>query len=57
MLQFVLLSHLFWGTWAVLQASMSNIDFDFLDYSCKRIAAFHKHKVDFRMKTTETGKE
>lgn len=42
-----LLSNLFWGCWAVLQASISTIDFDFLDYAGKRIAAFHRHRKEF----------
>ena len=47
-LRFVLLSHLFWGTWAILQASMSVIDFDFMSYAKKRISAYHKHNELFQ---------
>jgi len=40
---FVLVDHLWWGSWAVVQAAWSPIDFDFLAYAEARIAglAFH----------------
>lgn len=34
---FTLCSHLFWGTWAVIQAKFSKIDFDYLSYARDRL--------------------
>lgn len=31
--QFVLISHIFWGIWALIQTENSYIDFDFLGYT------------------------
>lgn len=40
---FTLVDHLWWGSWAVVQARHSPIDFDFMDYARLRFAglAFH----------------
>uniref|UniRef100_A0A0G4HGT6 ethanolamine kinase n=1 Tax=Chromera velia CCMP2878 TaxID=1169474 RepID=A0A0G4HGT6_9ALVE len=38
-LAFVPVSHLFWGSWACLQALHSEIDFDFYGYGFKRLSA------------------
>lgn len=43
--QFALLSHLQWGTWSLVQASVSSIDFDFLDYSSQRLAEMKAKKA------------
>jgi len=40
---FVLPDHLWWGTWAVLQAFHSPIDFDFLGYAQLRFAGLSVH--------------
>jgi ethanolamine kinase len=40
---YVLTDHLWWGTWAVLQARYSPIDFDFLQYARLRFAGFDLH--------------
>lgn len=37
-------SHQFWGSWCVLQAAHSNIDFDFLLYSRKRFDGLTLHQ-------------
>eukprot|EP00475_Leptophrys_vorax_P005394 TRINITY_DN13269_c0_g1_i2.p3 TRINITY_DN13269_c0_g1~~TRINITY_DN13269_c0_g1_i2.p3 ORF type:complete len:435 (-),score=127.98 TRINITY_DN13269_c0_g1_i2:3931-5235(-) len=42
-----LVSHLFWGIWAVVQAKYSPIEFDFINYSKLRITGFHQHKPRF----------
>eukprot|EP01086_Lenisia_limosa_P014603 TRINITY_DN4550_c0_g1_i1.p1 TRINITY_DN4550_c0_g1~~TRINITY_DN4550_c0_g1_i1.p1 ORF type:complete len:377 (-),score=63.92 TRINITY_DN4550_c0_g1_i1:54-1184(-) len=34
----MLVSHYYWGTWALVQAAYSAIDFDFLSYGLKRVA-------------------
>ena len=40
---FVLVDHLWWGTWAVLQAKHSPIDFDFMNYAQLRFAGLEFH--------------
>ena len=42
---YVLTDHLWWGTWAVLQARYSPIDFDFLQYARLRLAGFDLHQA------------
>ena len=42
---FSLASHVVWGVWSILQASFSPIDFDYLEYSKKRLDEFHKRKA------------
>ncbi|XP_043498263.1 ethanolamine kinase 1 [Polistes fuscatus] len=44
--KFVLLTHFFWGCWALIQSQHSNIDFDFLQYAAIRFDEY------FRIKTT-----
>ena len=44
---FVLADHFFWGTWAVIQAHHSPIDFDFMDYARLRLAGFDFHAPRF----------
>lgn len=34
--------HLFWGLWGLIQASQSEIDFDYFYYSVQRMNAFRK---------------
>ena len=46
---FVLPDHLFWGTWAVIQAYHSPIDFDFMEYARLRLDGF-----DFHERTLQT---
>ncbi|CAB4001462.1 ethanolamine kinase 1 [Paramuricea clavata] len=45
--QFALVSHLFWGVWALLQANFSSIDFDFLLYSRNRLYEYLRRKDEF----------
>lgn len=37
---FALISHVYWGVWAVLQAKWSAVDFDYLSYSQLRWSRF-----------------
>ena len=37
-----LASHLFWGIWALLQATFSTIDFDYFEYSLERIGVHNR---------------
>eukprot|EP00808_Paulinella_micropora_P015986 g31517.t1 len=36
----ILLAHLFWGTWATLQGAYSNLDFDYLAYAAMRFKGY-----------------
>lgn len=38
---FYLSSHIYWGLWALLQATHSAIDFDFVSYAVKRLTALY----------------
>ena len=40
---FVLVDHLWWGSWAVVQARYSPIDFDFMGYAALRLAGLDFH--------------
>jgi ethanolamine kinase len=44
---FVMVDHLWWGSWAVVQAAWSPIDFDFLDYARLRFAGFDFHEAQW----------
>ncbi|KAJ1971554.1 hypothetical protein H4R34_005706 [Dimargaris verticillata] len=37
-----LATHVFWGLWGLIQASESNIDFDYLEYAHQKLSAFHR---------------
>jgi hypothetical protein len=41
---FIPCSHMFWGLWGIIQASQSQIDFDFLSYAEQRLLEYHKTK-------------
>jgi len=40
----MLASHLFWGLWALVQAELSNIDFNYFSYGVARIQAYYANK-------------
>ncbi|CAL1568633.1 unnamed protein product [Knipowitschia caucasica] len=44
--KFSLASHFFWGLWALIQAKVSTIDFDFLGYAVLRFNQYFKMKPD-----------
>ncbi|CAL8318744.1 unnamed protein product [Lota lota] len=44
--RFTLASHYFWGLWALIQASLSTIDFDFLGYAVLRFNQYYKMKPE-----------
>jgi len=44
---FTCASHLFWGSWAIIQSKYSPIDFDFLHYSQVRLQGYWMHKREF----------
>lgn len=41
-----LASHLYWALWALIQANVSSIDFDYLDYFFLRYEEYKKQKAD-----------
>lgn len=45
--KFSLASHFFWGTWGLIQAHNSTIDFDFLGYAITRMNEYFKNKDKF----------
>ena len=42
--KFVLCSHLLWGSWGLVQAKHSTIDFDFKDFSEQRFREYARMK-------------
>jgi ethanolamine kinase len=45
--KFALLVRLFWGTWALVQANISGIDFDFLGYAILILDEYKRRKNEF----------
>jgi ethanolamine kinase len=44
---FALLAHFYWTVWALVQASVSDIDFDYLDYAKLRFSEYLRRKDSF----------
>lgn len=44
--KFLMLPHLFWGIWAMVQAESSNLDFDYREYARLRLADYFRVKRD-----------
>jgi hypothetical protein len=44
---YALLSHAYWGVWALVQARYSPIDFDYLEYHHLRMAEFRRRKHEY----------
>ena len=42
-----LASHQFWGTWSILQAKYSPIEFDYMGYSKLRWDEYYRRKEEF----------
>lgn len=42
-----LASHLYWASWAILQAKWSSIDFDYMEYATVRLDEYYKRKSGF----------
>lgn len=42
-----LVSHQFWGTWSLIQARYSAIDFDYMEYSSIRWDEYYQRKAEF----------
>jgi len=45
--KFALVSHFFWGSWALVQGAISQIDFDFVAYAELRFAEYFNKKNEF----------
>jgi len=45
--KFALVSHFFWGSWALVQGAISQIDFDFVAYAELRFAEYFNKKEEF----------
>ena len=39
-------SHLFWGIWGLIQATISDIDFDYVEYAHNRISKYRSLLAD-----------
>ncbi|BES90790.1 DNA ligase [Nesidiocoris tenuis] len=42
--KFILVSQVFWSTWALVQAEISELDFDFIDYAAMKMADYESRK-------------
>jgi len=49
---FTPVSHLWWGLWAVMQATISTIDFDYLHYAELRLREYRKLRPGFSRKAS-----
>ncbi|KAI9591562.1 choline/ethanolamine kinase [Syncephalis fuscata] len=45
--QFALASHFYWGLWALVQAELSNIDFDYISYAVLRFNEYYRRRDEF----------
>ncbi|KAF8924880.1 kinase-like domain-containing protein [Dissophora ornata] len=45
--KFALTSHIMWGLWGLIQASQSEIDFDYFEYSLQRLSEFRRRRDEF----------
>jgi len=52
--KFTLCSHLFWIAWALIQAKVSTIDYDFLGAAIKRLEEYKRMKL-LTLKTSQIG--
>ena len=52
--KFTLCSHLLWAVWALIQAKVSNIDYDFLNVAMQRLIEYKRMKM-LVLKTTQIG--
>ncbi|GBC01839.1 hypothetical protein RclHR1_04350015 [Rhizophagus clarus] len=45
--KFALASHFYWGLWGLIQAQLSDIDFNYMEYAVLRFTEFYKRKDEF----------
>ena len=51
-----LASHQYWGTWAIMQACWSSIDFDYMGYAALRWGEYKRRKDEFLTQAKEAAK-
>ncbi|KAI8345614.1 kinase-like domain-containing protein [Mortierella sp. GBAus27b] len=45
--KFALTSHIMWGLWGLIQATQSEIDFDYFEYALQRFGEFRRRRDEF----------
>ncbi|KAJ3399111.1 hypothetical protein HDV05_002048, partial [Chytridiales sp. JEL 0842] len=45
--KYALAAHMFWGVWALIQAEISDLDFDYADYSQMRFKEYFRRRDEF----------
>ncbi|KAI8354468.1 kinase-like domain-containing protein [Mortierella sp. GBAus27b] len=45
--KFALTSHIMWGLWGLIQATQSEIDFDYVEYALQRLNEFRRRRDEF----------
>ncbi|KAG0252956.1 hypothetical protein BG011_006632 [Mortierella polycephala] len=45
--KFALTSHIMWGLWGLIQATQSEIDFDYFEYALQRLSEFRRRHDEF----------
>ncbi|KAF9182356.1 hypothetical protein BGZ51_002055 [Haplosporangium sp. Z 767] len=45
--KFALTSHIMWGLWGLIQATQSEIDFDYFEYALQRLSEFRRRRDEF----------
>ncbi|KAI1321185.1 hypothetical protein EDD11_007751 [Mortierella claussenii] len=45
--KFALTSHIMWGLWGLIQATQSEIDFDYAEYALQRLSEFRRRRDEF----------
>ncbi|XP_043240299.1 ethanolamine kinase 1-like isoform X1 [Amphibalanus amphitrite] len=53
--KFSLLSHFYWGVWALVQTRFSNIDFDYLEYAITRFSEYDRRREQLRSLALPVG--
>ncbi|KAJ3271863.1 Ethanolamine kinase [Terramyces sp. JEL0728] len=48
-LAFSLAAHFFWSLWALIQAEISDIDFDYIEYAVMRLQEYYRRKDEWLM--------
>ena len=44
--KFSLVSHFYWAIWALVQTSVSDIDFDYMGYAVLRFSEYYRRKEE-----------
>ncbi|KAF8937845.1 hypothetical protein BGZ58_002053 [Dissophora ornata] len=45
--KFALTSHIMWGLWGLIQATQSEIEFDYVEYALQRLSEFRRRRDEF----------